>query len=412
MMPVCDRWRAGFEIELVLGDLFDERFEEYLDDPMDLAHHDYCRAVAAQLSDATGKRWTAPKKKQTRTGYYVYPEYDLDPIDWHVGMVAGVELVTPPLPLAEAEELRADICDWVCGVEGDINTYSNAISKLSGWHINVDSGGQGRLDPEDMALCVEETGILLDAQRYPSKYAAPQRHAYGAPLLRYLRSDFPKNQFAKSLGNFLRSHAGRSKRYATNLGKLDAGYIELRHYGTERFFSPEPLADLIVPFVRAAQADHASRDKFEERLLATFEALNDWLAALEPRIACEWFPESEFGNIAFGALKFDGKPLGNAKWDGDAEFTLMGEHDDASPTIREQHSADFPLSIAVLALDVAIIRHRDRADMPLDNAAFSHEIDLLGATLDARGLLVEPDLVPFDNYAPLSSLAKEATAYG
>ena len=398
MTPVCDHWRAGFEIELVLGDLFDERFEEYLDDPMDVAHDDYCRAVAAQLSDATGKRWTAPKKAQTRTGYYVYPEYNLDPIEWNVGRVAGVELVTPPLPLAEAEQLRRDICDWVCEVDGDINTFHNNISATAGWHINVDGGDKVRLDPEDIALCVEETGILLSAHRYPSEYAAPQRHAYGAPFLRQLRSDFPKSQFADNLGNFLRSHAGCSKRYAANLGKLDSGYIELRHYGTERFFSKEPLAELIAPFVRAAQANHESRHRLEKRLLATFEVLNDWLATLEPRLACKWFPESDFVKISFGAITFDGKPLGNAKWDGDAEFTLMGLTQDVTPTIREQHGADFPLSIAILALDVAIIRHRNREHMPLDNAAFSHEIDQLGATLAARGLLDEPEIVPFDTW--------------
>jgi hypothetical protein len=398
MIPVCDAWRAGFEIELLLGDLFDERFEDYLDDPMDEASHDYCRAVAAQLSDATGRRWTAPLKKQTRTGYYVYPEYNLDPIEWEWGIVAGVELVTPPLPLAEAEELRRDICAWVIEVDGEINTYPNAISQTAGWHINVDSGGQGRLDPADMALCVEETGILLYAKRYPSRYAAPQRHAFGAPFLRQLRSDFPINQFADNIGNFLRSHAGRSKRYATNLGKLESGYIELRHYGTERFFSKEPLARLIAPFVRAAQANHESKHRLEKRLLATFEVLDDWLRAIEPRLQCSWKPESEYVNISFGVITFDGKPLGGAKWDGDAEFTLMGSAEDDSPTIREQHGADFAVSIAVLALDVAIIRGAIHGAMPLENAAFSRAIDQLGATLASRGLLDEPEIVPFDTW--------------
>jgi hypothetical protein len=412
-MPNFDGWRVGFEIELLLGDLFDERFEKDLDDPMDVASDDYCRAVAAKLSQATGKRWTAPKKKPARNGYYVYPEYDLDPIEWEWGIVAGVELVTPPLPIAEAEELRRHICDWVIAVDGEINTYPNDLSKTAGWHINIDGGDKVRLNPEDIALCIEEEGILFGANRYPSKYAAPQRHAYGAPLLRHLRGDFPRAQLASDMTNFLRSYAGRSKRYAANLGKLDLGYIELRHYGTERFFSETPLTELIAPFVRSTQANNETRDRAERRLFATFDVLDDWLCGIEQRLACEWLPRSEVVNISHCTTTFDSKPLGDAIWNGDTEFTLEAATGYNTPSIHEQHPDDFALSLAVLALDIAVIRHDIHDALPLKNASFSRAIDQLGAILSARGLLDETEMImPFDKYAPHLALTKGQTDHG
>lgn len=88
-MAFSPHWRIGFELELVLGDLFDPRFEYYQDDPMDEASHAYCKAVAAELAEVTGQRWLAARKKQRNNGYFVYPEHDLDPLHWLQGMVAG-----------------------------------------------------------------------------------------------------------------------------------------------------------------------------------------------------------------------------------------------------------------------------------------------------------------------------------
>lgn len=39
-------WRAGFEVELILGDLGIAEFEREADEPMDEASSRYCRAVA------------------------------------------------------------------------------------------------------------------------------------------------------------------------------------------------------------------------------------------------------------------------------------------------------------------------------------------------------------------------------
>lgn len=77
-MEISSHWRAGFEIEVVLGALDDQRFTDYESDPMDMASPAYCQAVAKALSRMTGRSWTAPIKAKSKPGYYVLPEYDLD----------------------------------------------------------------------------------------------------------------------------------------------------------------------------------------------------------------------------------------------------------------------------------------------------------------------------------------------
>lgn len=118
---ISDKWRAGFEIEVFLGSFGDERFsiyEEY--EAMDEASPGYCQAVAKELSSFTGLKWSAPRSKPKKPGYYVVPEYDIDPTWLPKGLVAGVELITPPLPLGEADDLRSQL--------------EFAIEALEGWY--------------------------------------------------------------------------------------------------------------------------------------------------------------------------------------------------------------------------------------------------------------------------------------
>jgi len=393
-MAFCESWRAGFELELILGDLGDPRFEPWAEDPMDIASAEYCRAVAADLARSTGRRWLAAYKKQRRNGYFVYPEYDLDPLNWPIGLVAGVELVTPPLPLAEAEALRRQICEWVEDVGGEINTYSNNISQGSGWHINIDPGHEHReLDICKLLLGADELPVLLSSERYPSQYAAPQRHAYGVDLLRYVRDAQGRRLLDHELGNFLRCRGGRSKRFAINLGKLTNDYVELRHFGAEWFFRDEPLPDVLAHFLRASETTHASTHLLGRRLLATFDCVAAWLEPLIPRITCHWQESNPFGvNIVAGEVCFDGEPLAQASWSGAAAYTLLGKAGDYGPAIYDQAMPDLPFSLAVLALDVAEIRGRKLGRQPLLNKGFSQAIDVLARALHRADLLTSPQL--------------------
>lgn len=134
-MRFVESWRAGFELELVVGDLDDLRFALWADEPMDVASREFCSAVAADLAGTTGYRWLAAHKRQQRNGFFVYPEYDLDPLNWPSGLIAGVELVTPPLPLSQAGLVRRRICEWVDSIDGHIN-------KGAGWAHELELGGR------------------------------------------------------------------------------------------------------------------------------------------------------------------------------------------------------------------------------------------------------------------------------
>lgn len=394
LMQFLDTWRVGFELELILGDLGDPRFEYHARDPMDVASHEYCRAVAIKLSEYTGKRWLAAQKKQHRTGYFVYPEYDLDPLHWPYGLVAGVELVTPPLRMAEAETLRTQIRNWVESVDGDINTYHNHYASNSGWHINIDPGCEHReINESTMLLTADELPVLLSALRYPSKYAAPQRHAYGVPLLRYARSDASRGLLNVALENFLLSYGGRGKGYAMNLDKLGQGYLELRHFGSEWFFRDESLEVIIAPFLAAAEASQGSYRARERNVRQTFDILAKWTDQLAPTLRCEWQPQSSFVvDRAFGQVYFENDVLADVTWSGSASYSIRVAGGHEGPTIASQPFPDIALSIAVLALDIAEIRARKLGKIRVSNKAFSQAIDKLSRSLKRAGLSEAPPL--------------------
>src|SRR3546814_17407648 len=102
-MSAIPSWRAGFELEVILGDLGDPRFERELRDgeAMDEASPTFCRAFASKLRERTRRAWSAPTKSPQRPGFYVVPEYGLDPLNWTECRLAGVALLTPPLRSAE-----------------------------------------------------------------------------------------------------------------------------------------------------------------------------------------------------------------------------------------------------------------------------------------------------------------------
>ncbi|MBP7002202.1 hypothetical protein [Amaricoccus sp.] len=165
-MATSDRsgWRVGFEVEVVLGDLGDARFTGR-DEPMDRATPGYCLAVARRLTEMTGVRWSAPCGDQSRPGFHVVSEYDLDPLHWPDYLVAGVELTTPPLRLPDAEEMRGRIADAIFDMDG----FENADPEFAegfGWHINVDAPGKGAPDPARFAAGVDEGAMLRRSGRY------------------------------------------------------------------------------------------------------------------------------------------------------------------------------------------------------------------------------------------------------
>lgn len=302
-----------------------------------------------------------------------------------------VEIVTPPLVLAEAEALREQIQERVYDVGGDINTYPNDLSACSGWHINIDPGHEHRsIDDTNILAAFDELPLLMSARRYPSRYAAPQRHSYGVPLLRYIRSEAGRALLGIEFGNFISHYAGRGKRYATNLDKLASGYLELRHFGSEWFFRKQSLDQIISPIVQACEATHSSIHERERQILATFEVLSRWLDGVLPGLRWTWDERGMFAsNMSFGAIQFENELLARVRWNGTAEYALQLAGMEEGPTIRDQAYPDLPLSLAVLALDVAEIRGRKLGKIKIHNTPFSKAIDQLARSLKRAGL-IEP----------------------
>ena len=145
-MSETPSWRAGFELEVILGDLGEPRFERELreGEAMDEASPAFCRAFAAKLRDRTGRAWSAPSGTPKQPGFYVVPEYGLDPLNWPEDRLAGVELLTPPLPLDDAEMVRSELCDAIYEIDGDFNFFESEHTANCGWHINIDAGNGHR----------------------------------------------------------------------------------------------------------------------------------------------------------------------------------------------------------------------------------------------------------------------------
>ena len=153
---------------------------------MDEASPTFCRAFASKLRELTGRSWSAPSKSPKRPGFYVVPEYGLDPLNWPECRLAGVELLTPPLPLDEAEAVRTELYEAIYEIDGDFNFFASEHTDGCGWHINIDAGDGYRLDPDRFILGVDELLLLANNDRLFSRYTGLQRHAVGVPLLRHL----------------------------------------------------------------------------------------------------------------------------------------------------------------------------------------------------------------------------------
>lgn len=387
-MSLSSHWRAGFEIEVVLGDLDDPRFFECNDDPMDMASSIYCQAVAKRLTVLTTRKWSAPITRKTKPGFYVVPEYDLDPLHYPSGIVGGVELITPPLPLREADDLRQLLREAIEDMGGWYNFEQDHITDGFGWHINVDAGPDHRLDIERFALGADELSILVENRRYPNQHAAPQRHAYGVPLLRNLLSQ-PSGALAyQNFENFLIHHGGSGKQYAANFEKLNQDYVELRHYGIGSFLGETPLSDLVAPLLAAFQMDNETETKLSNFEVQRFQILKEWLTEIQPRLSHSAGDKSGFVMMTFGEVRFDDVPVGRWKWDGSLGVSLLGKGDTSEvAAILDQQYPDIYEALAVLALDIAEIRNRKLTSIELENGAFQQAI------INLEKLLMNADLM-------------------
>lgn len=352
-------WRAGFEIEVVLGGLGDARFENYMlqDGPMDMASPEYCKAVARHLRRLTGRKWRAPRSSPSKPGFYVISEYGLDPIHWPEGRVAGVELLTPPLSFGEADRVRSEIVDAIEEIDGYFNFDPCDVTADCAWHINIDGGEALRLDPQNYILGTDELLLLSRNDRLFSQYAGLQRHAVGTLLLRCLEADKEGKLLGMTgLENLLLHGAGKGKRYAANFSKLERGYVELRHFSGISFFNGPPLSEQLERIPAAFEIWPNQSGALERVFLERFLILRQWLDDFRSRIRWEMKPF----NIVFaeGDLLFDNERVGVIQMNGPMEIHLLGSKEyDYIASIREVIFPDVAEALALLALDLAELRN-------------------------------------------------------
>ena len=381
-MSAIPSWRAGFELEVILGDLGEPRFERELrkHGPMDQASSTFCQAFAAKLRERTGRSWSAPSRSPQRPGFYVVPEYGLDPLNWPEDRLAGVELLTPPLPLDDAEIVRTELFEAICEIDGDFNFFADEHTANCGWHINIDAGDGFRLDPDRFILGVDELLLLANNDRLFSRYTALQRHAVGVPLLRHLAHD-PTGKFllSSALGNLLEAHAGSDKGYAANFAKLVKGYVELRHFSAESFFNGAPLTEQLERIPAAFEVWPAHSHPIEQAFRRKFLLLSRWLALARAKLA--W--NLTQGLVAAeGRVHFAGEPLGHLMANGLVELNLFGQGEyEYVATIRDIVLSDIPEAVALLALDLAELTNLGIRQRASSNTSFQRAVLQLAAQL-------------------------------
>ncbi|WP_068084117.1 hypothetical protein [Novosphingobium rosa] len=401
-------WRAGFELEVILGDLGEPRFQRELKyGGMDEATPEFCRAVASALKAHTGRPWSAPAKAVRKPGFYVISEYGLDPIHWPVDRLAGVELLTPPLPFAEADLVRQEITDAIENMDGYFNLFPNEITRDCGWHVNIDAGPDLEIDPIKFILGVDELCLLSANDRLFTAYTGLQRHAVGVDLLRHLRED-PRGAmlYGAGLSNFLHMKKGESKSYAANFDKLRLGYLELRHFSADSFFNGPSLENQLERIPAALEIASNRTNALERAFHTKFVLLARWLAEVRQRIS--W--EMKAGIVKpYGELRFDGEPLGIVIGDGffDANIRASGEFGEIA-SIKGILLPDLPEAVALMALDLAELHNLGLKPGKSPNRSFAGEVTKLAKRLRADPTLSSAAQLSQLNEARLKSSDRDS----
>lgn len=355
---------------------------------MDVASLEFCRAVARKLTEHTKLSWKRRREERwSKPGFYVVSEYGLDPLDWPEGRVAGVELLTPPLPLEHAEEVRRAITDAVVEIDGDFNLWADEFTRDCAWHINLDAGDELRLDSGLYGMTANELPLLLANGRLFNPHAGLQRYAYGPTLLRHLARDSEGLLLQRAgLHNLVISSAGSSKNYAANFDKLSRGYVEFRYFSAQTFFLGPALPQLLSPITQAFEIWRES--ELQDRLFRRFRLLQEWLNEHQGAINVRY---SGYGfTHAMGILEFYGEPLAHLMFNGTGQLRLYRSGDRVgSYCIEPVFFADLPQATALLLLDLAELKNMGVRLEPIANQRFRKAVAAFAAKLRRAGLTDE-----------------------
>ncbi|MBN8918638.1 MAG: amidoligase family protein [Rhizobiales bacterium] len=382
-------WRVGFEIEIILGDLGDERLERELATcgPMDKASIQFCRTLARRLSETTGRRWMAGAEVAKRPGFYVVPEYDLDPLRWPDDRLAGVELLTPPLPIYEAELVKNEIIEAIEDLDGYFNFVQSEYMQNCAWHINIDAGPHFEISPIKFSSGVDEIGILIDNGRLFNQYAGIQRHSFGIPLLHLLMDGRVPSVLNRAMAERIIHHfSGRGKQYAANFSKIERGYLELRHFSTSSFFSDVSLLDRINPIINPLNMSVYCERDLAGILLEKFKILSTWLYDIESEIRFQ-FDKSKY-IPAMGSVFMSDEPIGYIRFDGLSTVDIATRKPfEISASIKLIQISDVQKAVALMALDLAELKNMGVRVKSGHSKKFQRAISQLASQLKSNASL-------------------------
>ncbi len=375
-------WRAGFELEVILGDLGDPRFKQDLGrlDAMDEASPYLLSCCCKKIAGIHGTCLDRPPQYSFKTRLLRGPEYGLDPLQWPGDRLAGVELLTPQLPLDEADAICAEITDADYEIDGDFNFIPSDTTAECGWHINIDAGDKQRLDPAAYIVETHELLLLSRNSRLFGPYTGLQRHAVGIAVLRHLQCD-PQGNLLRSTGleNLLNMGASRSKRYAANFAKHERGYVELRHFSALSFFNGPSLVEQLdrIPTAMAMGPNQGSHltDIFLRKFLVLFE----WLESIRDRITWEMGP---YHVISQGKVLFDGELIGTLVASRLVALYLHGPRKyKYTASIQGILLLDVVDAMVLLALDLSELRNVGVRRAPNPNKGFRQAVSRLATRL-------------------------------
>jgi hypothetical protein len=137
---------------------------------------------------------------------------------------AGVEVVSPPLPLKEGLDKLGEMFMWM--------RKNKVITNAStGFHINVSTPNIKQLDPVKLVVFLGEKHVLTQFNRVLNTYTSQQSER----IINSVGSSGKMPKEAQALIDLAKSVLSNQKYSSVNLSKLAHGYLEFRIVGNENY---------------------------------------------------------------------------------------------------------------------------------------------------------------------------------
>jgi len=136
-------------------------------------------------------------------------------------------------------------------------------------------------------------------------------------------------------------------------GKLEQGYVELRHFSSLTFFNGPDLAALIAPITDAFNLYRGSTHPHAELMLRRFLTVRDWLEGFRDGLSYELSAGTHVV-MGFGQLRLGDEKIADLAWNGSLDVMINGSRSGLPvATAYDMQLAELPEGLAMLAMDIA-----------------------------------------------------------